>query len=791
MAQPKPMPITATALAAFNLRAELRALPLPSQGLACQPGAFLRCLNQAFLLTLVDSQVARIYGLLHGKHPVEIDLADCFIEDLDLSVLFRHAQPPVTQVRAILDQTPGWAFRQCLDLSLQISHSVQSALRHADAQVDRSANIPLSNEAFVELSSCIGHSIYGTHVTDHTAAALGESTPLHNGGGLVHTLRQDESVIDLRPDTSLPGHPAVGRTAFDRLSRGRANGLRRSHGEVAHWRTGGSETAHVAAGSPTGGQEELVGTPAWIRSLTVPHILAGAGGDVVRYLTELPEFAESEPLLLAAAAIARSRLDVAESAIHRAEPKEARPQPAEATELRPQPAEATELRPQPGDATELLNVALLKLAASSQRGDAGAGLAAASGLMDLVGRLTAMERRRAPELQPLIDYYVAGCEWSMGRLDTARSRLQIGAGSLERLQGLDEASVEQLVRANCAGRLAWLDAFCGNLRSSMRYATAVLTTRRADTAEIGVRFAQLATVLVHTERGEIEQAKQRLDHAISLSADQSDPLLAAAQLLTQVRLAMVTDGPSTVMRQLEPTASLAGNAITGWFAEQFTLATADAHLAAGEARRAISLLDSVPNSATGDAPLLLARAHRVAGNFSDAVAALVQTGSHSAVNTLVTEVRRWLLLAQLHAERNDIQVAGLLVDRALGAASSEALVETVRESDGWLRSFVARDSRLLVRHSGFLACLGYETAIRVPRRPEKSDLAGALIAVPLTTRETDVLNLLADYCSNEEIAADLVVSMNTVKTHIRSLFQKLSVTRRADAVRRGRALGLC
>jgi LuxR family maltose regulon positive regulatory protein len=376
-------------------------------------------------------------------------------------------------------------------------------------------------------------------------------------------------------------------------------------------------------------------------------------------------------------------------------------------------------------------------------------------------------------------------------LDTARSRLQIGAGSLERLQGLDEASVEQLVRANCAGRLAWLDAFCGNLRSSMRYATAVLTTRRADTAEIGVRFAQLATVLVHTERGEIEQAKQRLDHAISLSSDQGDPLLAAAQLLTQVRLAMVTDGPSTVMRELEPTASLGSNATAGWFAEQFTLATADAHLAAGEARRAISLLASMPHSATGDAPLLLARAHRVAGNSSDAAAALVQTGSHSAVNTLVTEVRRWLLLAQLHAERNDIQVAGLLVDRALGAASSEALVETVRESDGWLRSFVARDSRLLVRHSGFLACLGYETAIRVPRRSEKSDLAGALIAVPLTTRETDVLNLLADYCSNEEIAADLVVSMNTVKTHIRSLFQKLSVTRRADAVRRGRALGLC
>ena len=65
------------------------------------------------------------------------------------------------------------------------------------------------------------------------------------------------------------------------------------------------------------------------------------------------------------------------------------------------------------------------------------------------------------------------------------------------------------------------------------------------------------------------------------------------------------------------------------------------------------------------------------------------------------------------------------------------------------------------------------------------------LVIPLTTRETDVLRLLAEFCSNEEIAADLVLSLNTVKTHMRSLFQKLSVTRRADAVRRGRALGLC
>jgi LuxR family transcriptional regulator, maltose regulon positive regulatory protein len=85
-----------------------------------------------------------------------------------------------------------------------------------------------------------------------------------------------------------------------------------------------------------------------------------------------------------------------------------------------------------------------------------------------------------------------------------------------------------------------------------------------------------------------------------------------------------------------------------------------------------------------------------------------------------------------------------------------------------------------------------DTILNAKLRPPRED-AGEYqtLVVPLTARETDVLNLLAEFCSNEEIAAELVLSLNTVKTHMRSLFQKLSVTRRADAVRRGRTLGLC
>jgi LuxR family maltose regulon positive regulatory protein len=44
--------------------------------------------------------------------------------------------------------------------------------------------------------------------------------------------------------------------------------------------------------------------------------------------------------------------------------------------------------------------------------------------------------------------------------------------------------------------------------------------------------------------------------------------------------------------------------------------------------------------------------------------------------------------------------------------------------------------------------------------------------------------------STEEIAADLHLSVNTVKTHLKSIYRKLAATRRGEAVRRAREFGL-
>jgi LuxR family transcriptional regulator, maltose regulon positive regulatory protein len=61
---------------------------------------------------------------------------------------------------------------------------------------------------------------------------------------------------------------------------------------------------------------------------------------------------------------------------------------------------------------------------------------------------------------------------------------------------------------------------------------------------------------------------------------------------------------------------------------------------------------------------------------------------------------------------------------------------------------------------------------------------------PLTARELEVLGLLAVGRSNQRIAEELVVSLDTVKKHVSHLMDKLGVANRTEAVARARELGL-
>ena len=101
------------------------------------------------------------------------------------------------------------------------------------------------------------------------------------------------------------------------------------------------------------------------------------------------------------------------------------------------------------------------------------------------------------------------------------------------------------------------------------------------------------------------------------------------------------------------------------------------------------------------------------------------------------------------------------------------------------------DIYLARRAAGFLArglSRGARLCGAVPPPPPGNP--AALATLGISPRELAVLQALAAGRSNKEIAAELHVSPNTVKTHVARLLAKLDARRRTDAIARARALGL-
>ena len=91
------------------------------------------------------------------------------------------------------------------------------------------------------------------------------------------------------------------------------------------------------------------------------------------------------------------------------------------------------------------------------------------------------------------------------------------------------------------------------------------------------------------------------------------------------------------------------------------------------------------------------------------------------------------------------------------------------------------------------AALGAWAGSRITARrktPAATADEAMLQRLGISSREFDVLQLLARGLSNQEIADQLFVSPNTVKTHLKNLYDKLDVSRRTQAVHKAKALRL-
>jgi LuxR family transcriptional regulator, maltose regulon positive regulatory protein len=229
--------------------------------------------------------------------------------------------------------------------------------------------------------------------------------------------------------------------------------------------------------------------------------------------------------------------------------------------------------------------------------------------------------------------------------------------------------------------------------------------------------------------------------------------------------------------ELSPVESPRLQRIVAALEARLLVAAADPDGAAASLDEAISEHPASPGLQAVQARLLLA-----AGDADGALAALA-TPCDAAYPAVRIE-RDVLRAVALRATGNGDDALSA-IEEALARAEPEGIRRPFLSAGRGARELLADHLRKAVSHRWF--------ASELLRNLDGADGARVLPAEllePLSGREGEVLRFLPTMMSNADIASELFVSVNTVKTHVKSIYRKLDVTRRQDAVRRARQLHL-
>ncbi|WBB75103.1 LuxR C-terminal-related transcriptional regulator [Micromonospora sp. WMMD1128] len=338
----------------------------------------------------------------------------------------------------------------------------------------------------------------------------------------------------------------------------------------------------------------------------------------------------------------------------------------------------------------------------------------------------------------------------------------------------------------CASRSAVLEAARGALRTAEEHARAALSMPPcqgwSSRADCGYAYLALAFAAWHRDRP--AEAAAHLALAGPAGAEPGGAALAAL-----CRAGLLADGgePAAASRTLTAARTVApGGELAAWL----TAGEAQLRAAAGDLGGARALLDASGGEPTDPAlALASARLWLRSGDSRAAERALPDWTDPAATGwPLPVRLGAGLLDAALAGAAGDGRRAGRLLEEVLALAEPEGCRRVFTRAEPGVRDLLATH-----RDTGTAYWATVDDLVRdvdARRADGTPEVPARGLDEPLTEREVTVLRYLQSILTNVEIAAELSLSVNTVKTHVRNIYRKLDATRRREAVRRARELRL-
>jgi LuxR family maltose regulon positive regulatory protein len=313
-----------------------------------------------------------------------------------------------------------------------------------------------------------------------------------------------------------------------------------------------------------------------------------------------------------------------------------------------------------------------------------------------------------------------------------------------------------------------------------------LAERRGWTTTTAAAQAYLCLAALRVWAGDLAEAETFVARASTAAAGSPDRLLQAWVALMRARVLMLAGRPLEAVDALGAIRSLLDSP-PSHVTVPTILWEADAWLALGEPERSRAVLDAPAADGVPDVWLARARLELVEGEPEAALRELSAfRRAERAPFMPFAPCEAFAVEALAQDALRDEAAALDALERCLDLAEPRGQGDVVLSFGASLRSLLRRAIARGTSHRS----LAEELLAELERGSASPDGPVQPLLEPLSERELAVLRFLPTMLSNAEIASEMFVSPNTVKTHLKHVYRKLDVADRRQAVRRGRELRL-